>query len=133
MVDTTQTSKILVYTKQTSKNKLRLYWRLWLLNSELFLHTEKINYFFGKRLINAEKLLHFDFKTVVCYWASAASPTLGCSIEISRDIYMYNYVHVSVVCQITWNHVNQTRACSKSVLGGKIGPVTPVLFFWTIR
>ena len=40
----------------------------------------------------------------------------------------YIYVHVSVVCQITWNHVNQTRACSKSVLGGKIGPVTPVLF-----
>ena len=29
-------------------------------------------------------------------WASEASPTLGCSIEISRDI----YVHVSVVCQI---------------------------------
>ena len=22
-------------------------------------------------------------------WASEASPTLGCSIEISRDIYMY--------------------------------------------
>ena len=62
-------------------------------------------------------------------WASEASPTLGCSIEISRDI----YVHVSVVCQITWNHVNQTRACSKSVLGGKIGPVTPVLFVSTIR
>ena len=24
-----------------------------------------------------------------CYWASEASPTLGCSIEISRDIYIY--------------------------------------------
>ena len=23
------------------------------------------------------------------YWASEASPTLGCSIEISRDIYVY--------------------------------------------
>ena len=23
------------------------------------------------------------------YWASEASPTLGCSIEISRDIYMF--------------------------------------------
>ena len=23
------------------------------------------------------------------------------------------YIYVSVVCQITWNHVNQTRACSK--------------------
>ena len=30
-------------------------------------------------------------------WASEASPTLGCSIEISRDIYMY--VHESVVVQ----------------------------------
>ena len=38
---------------------------------------------------------------------------------------------VSVVCQITWNHVNQTRACSKSVLGGKIRPVTPLLFVST--
>ena len=34
------------------------------------------------------------------YWASEASPTLGCSIEISRDIYMYIYVGMSVVCQI---------------------------------
>ena len=54
-----------------------------------------------------------------------------------RVIYIYIYVHVSVVCQITWNHVNQTRACSKSVLGGKIGPVTPfrlyarAAFVWT--
>ena len=27
-------------------------------------------------------------------WASEASPTLGCSIEISRDIYMYIYIYV---------------------------------------
>ena len=35
-------------------------------------------------------------------WASEASPTLGCSIEISRDIYMSVcwYVGMSVVCQI---------------------------------
>ena len=37
-------------------------------------------------------------------WASEASPTLGCSIEISRDIciYIYIYVYMSVclVCQI---------------------------------
>ena len=64
-----------------------------------------------------------------CYWANEASPTLGCSIEISRDIYIYIYVvgMLYVVCLsyvksrgITWNHVNQTRACSKSVLGCKI-------------
>ena len=34
-----------------------------------------------------------------CNWASEASPTLGCSIEISRDIHII-YVHVSVICQI---------------------------------
>ena len=31
------------------------------------------------------------------------------------------------------NYVGQTRACSKSVLGGKIQPVTPALFISTIR
>ena len=35
------------------------------------------------------------------YWASEASPTLGCSIEISRDIYIYIFMSVcmSVVVQ----------------------------------
>ena len=33
----------------------------------------------------------------ICYWASEASPTLGCSIEISRDIYIYIYVCLSYV------------------------------------
>ena len=27
-------------------------------------------------------------------WASEATPTLGCSIEISRDIYMYICIYV---------------------------------------
>ena len=31
------------------------------------------------------------------YWASEASPTLGCSIEISRDIYVGMYVCLSYV------------------------------------
>ena len=42
------------------------------------------------------------------YWASEASPTLGCSIEISRDIYIYMYI-CACVCRgpksvggITW-------------------------------
>ena len=38
------------------------------------------------------------------YWASEASPSLGCSIEISRDIYICRYVcryvGMSVICQI---------------------------------
>ena len=51
-------------------------------------------------------------------WASEASPTLGCSIEISRDIYIY--VHVSVVCQINCvgGITYGPRACSKSFFGG---------------
>ena len=64
-------------------------------------------------------------------WASEASPTLGCSIEISRDIYIYMLSvcrSMSVVCQI--NCVSGIkcgpRACSKSFLAVK--PVTPVLF-----
>ena len=32
-------------------------------------------------------------------WASEASPTLGCSIEISRDIYMYVGMSVCIVVQ----------------------------------
>ena len=38
------------------------------------------------------------------YWASEASPTLGCSIEISRDIYMLSvcrYVGMSYVCRMS--------------------------------
>ena len=77
-----------------------------------------------------------DFGTFIksTNWASEATPTLGCSIEISRDIYMS-------VC-LSWSkkrrqkYVGQTRACSKSVLGGKIRPVTPVtpvLLISTIR
>ena len=66
------------------------------------------------------------------YWASEVSPTLGCSIEISRDIYVCRYVGMSVICQIncvggiTW----PTRMLkSKSFLGGKT--VTPVLLIST--
>ena len=64
-------------------------------------------------------------------WASEASPTLGCSIEISHDIYIF-------MC-LSWskkrrqNYVGQMHSCSKSVLSGKIRPMTPVLFSSTIR
>ena len=34
-------------------------------------------------------------------WASESSPTLGCSIEISRDIYIYIYVGMSYVCRMS--------------------------------
>ena len=40
-----------------------------------------------------------SFTDIPCYWASEASPTLGCSIEISLDIYIY-MLSVCLVCQI---------------------------------
>ena len=60
---------------------------------------------------------------IVYYWASEASPTLGCSIEISHDIcrYVCRYVGMSTKNMYAKihgrNYVVQTRACSKSVRG----------------
>ena len=55
------------------------------------------------------------------YWASEASPTLGCSIEISRDIYL-------CVCRMS-NHVESRESNTRMLkVSGKIRPVTPVLF-----
>ena len=46
-------------------------------------------------------VLLFDLGFFLFYWASEASSTLGCSIEISRDIYnMLSVCRMSVVCQI---------------------------------
>ena len=66
-----------------------------------------------------------SFQPISSYWASEASPTLECSIEISRDIY------VVCICRgpksvggITW----AKRLHAQSLLGGKIQPMTPVLF-----
>ena len=57
------------------------------------------------------------------YWASEASPTLGCSIEISRDICMSVCLWETIgkigIQKIRGqNYVAQTCARSKSVLGG---------------
>ena len=64
-------------------------------------------------MITTKKLLKCDESS---YSASEASPTLGCSIEISRDIYIYMSVYLSCPKMRRRNYV---RACSKSVLGGK--------------
>ena len=52
-------------------------------------------------------------------WASEESPTLGCSIEISRDT-MLSVCRMSVVCQINCvgGITYGLRACSKSFFGG---------------
>ena len=58
---------------------------------------------------------HFS---IVHNWASEASPTLGCSIKISCDIYMY--VGMSVVCQINCvGGITWPTGMLKVFLGGK--------------
>ena len=57
---------------------------------------------------------------------SETSPTLGCSIEILRDICQYVGLSMTVYGKPIqkksyakirgWNYMVQTRACSKSVL-----------------
>ena len=67
-------------------------------------------------------------------WASGASPTLGCSIEISRDIYIYmlSVCRMSVVCQI--NCVDGITygpcACSKSFFGGSTSDTRVIHFLY---
>ena len=106
--------------------KLLSLWFCFLLHSILFLISQTS--YRTYKIISSYELARPIMGTiflVINNWASEASPTLGCSIEISRDIYRY-------VC-LSWSkkrrrkYVGLTRACSKSVLGGKIRPVTPVL------
>ena len=53
-------------------------------------------------------------------WASEASPTLGCSIEISRDIYMSVCMSVCMyVCRMS-NHV-ESRESNTRMLKVSIG------------
>ena len=61
--------------------KLLSLWFCFLLHSILFLISQT------------------SYRTYKNNWASEASPTLGCSIEISRDIYVY-IMSVCLVCQI---------------------------------
>ena len=92
--------------------KLLSLWFCFLLHSILFLISQTS---------------YRTYKIISSY--ELARPVMGTIFLVN----IYMSVCMSVVCQITWNHVNQTRACSKSVLGGKIRPVTPVLFISTIR
>ena len=48
-----------------------------------------------RKTLNAHMRIR-NSHTYIYYWASEASPTLGCSIEISHDIYnVYMYVGMS--------------------------------------
>ena len=76
------------------------------------------NYFEHARgLLSSAYAVNLTYETHRHNWASEASPTLGCSIEISLDIYiMLSVCSMSVVCQI--NCVGGPRAYSKSFGGG---------------
>ena len=75
--------------------KLLSLWFCFLLHSILFLisQTSYRTYKIISRYELARPIMGTIF-LVYSYWASEASPTLGCSIEISRDIY---YVGMSVL------------------------------------
>ena len=77
-------------------------WFCFLLHSILFLisQTSYRTYKIISRYELACPIMGTIFLVLlVASWASEASPTLGCSIEISRDIYIYINVHVSVMVQ----------------------------------
>ena len=96
--------------------KLLSLWFCFLLHSILFLisQTSYRTYKNNFKLIARSPHNGNHFSSIY-NWASEASPTLGCSIEISRDIYIY----VSVVVQNAHAELRgQTRACSRSVWGG---------------
>ena len=96
--------------------KLLRLWFCFLLHSILFLisqtsyHTYKIisSYELARPIMGTIFLIYISREILIEH------PSVG--LASLAQIYIY----VSVVCQITWNHVNQARACSKSVLGGKI-------------
>ena len=68
-------------------------------------------------------IIYTSWKLVLDYWyvivgRAKRAPTLGCSIEILRDIYIC--MSVSLRETHTKNtYAKMCRACSKSVLGGK--------------
>ena len=55
---------------------------------------------------------------IECNWASKASPTLGCSIEISRDICIYICIYVGMSRMS--NHV-ESRESNTRMLKVSIG------------
>ena len=72
------------------------------------------------------RLFNLGKKFPVCtgnYWASEASPTLGCSIKISHDIYIYISVCMSTTCQ------NQNMCMLKVSFGLKPTDDTRVIHF----
>ena len=78
---------------------------------------------------------HCPLKMIQLIGRAKRTPTLGCSIEISRDIYKYvgrsvgRSVCLSCPKMRRRNYVAQMRACSKSDLGGYNRPMTPVYSF----
>ena len=73
---------------------------------------------FSNSTIDQFKYSHFVCLPVYHNWASKASPTLGCSIEISHDIYICRYVCMYVCCMS--NHV-ESRESNTRMLKVSIG------------
>ena len=75
--------------------------------------------------------------TFWCNWASEASPTLGCSIDISRDIYMCMSVGLSkgnpykkLVCQNAWAELRGPNTRMLKVSFGRLNCDIRVIHFY---
>ena len=84
-------------------------WFYFLLHSILFLISQTS--YRTYKIISSYELARPIMGTIfLVYWVSEANPTLGCSIEISRDIYIFVPRHV--ICNL--------RDWSKSVGYGSV-------------
>ena len=111
--------------------KLLSLWFCFLLHSILFLisQTSYPTYTIISSYELARPIMVTIF-LVIDYWASEASPTLRCSIEISGDVGMSYVVcrSMSVVCQINCVGGNTWPTRMLKVFLGAVKPVTPMLF-----
>ena len=71
-------------------------------------------------LVNGFSVTGFrtSLKMPYLYWASEASPTLGCPIEISRDIYNYIEPVVKLLARYTVINIFNNYRLAYVALGG---------------
>ena len=112
--------------------KLLSLWFRFLLHSILFLISQTS--YRTYKIISSYELVRPVMGTIFLVLVGRAkrAPHWGVQSRF-RVIYIYMCMCLSWSKKRRRNYVGQMRACSKSVLGGKIRPVTPVLFISTIR
>ena len=114
--------------------KLLSLWFCFLLHSILFLISQTS--YRTYKIISSYELARPIMGTIFLVGREKRAPHWGVQ---SRFRVIYICMSVGMCVCLSWSkkrwrkYVGQTRACSKLVLCGKIGPVTPVLLISTIR